>query len=315
MTSLPKRPGYAAKVTLKNLEANYYTITPKRRTVLHEYSVRFDPKEKTARDARFKILRVLQERVFQGISAATIATDFRGIIVTAQALNLPSLNSNDDPTGVLAPENPLSKIAVNTKYWIRLTKSHDIDQLLAYLANPGTGLPNKDEIIKVLNIVVSRLPSSQGGIVTNHGKNYFKMDQNPLFLDNTENITALYGLTSSVRTSTNRLLLNVNAITAAYVVPKPLLQFKGAYRDDLETFAKTIRSTRVQHEFRQTVESKKKKEPFTSRLVTKTVQSIARWDPIRKTAADASATFKREHNGTETWISVKDYFDECKILI
>ena len=311
--TLPTRPNYTGIAQFNTVQANYYTITPKAGMVLHEYSVRFDPKEKTARDGRYKILRVLQEQIFQGVPDATVATDFRGIIVTAQALNFPTLNDSGDPTGVLAPENPDSKTAVNTKYWIQHTKSHAIDQLVAYLKNPGAGLSNRDEIVKILNIVISRQPSNQAGIVAHRGKNFFQMTQakqgKPLLLDKTGNFTALYGYSASVRTTTDRLLLNVNAVTAAYVVPKPLLDFKNAYGNDLETFAKTVRSLRVQYELRQTVESIRKKEPFTKRLMTKTVLGLARWNQERRIAGNASATFKLEEDGKTTLISVKDYFE------
>ena len=301
---LPRRPGYGTVGRAVILRTNYFQIIPKRDLQIFRYHVDIIPGTKVARKKR-RILDLLVETVPALASARpAIATDRSSIIVTLKKLALGSTDSVEGQLMYYEAEEvgPKQEKPTVYEYKIQYTNTVSVEELLNYLSstNHATQYDDKEAVLQALNIAMMRKPMADPKVSGSVRLNRF-FPTDSVLGQLGGGLIAVQGYYTSVRTSTLRLLLNVNSITATFyppiIVSDLIKQFKAANRDGsvkLSTFLKGLR-VEVKH-------LKTKKEMYRTRVIA----GIAR-DPVLGANAKQVKFTWTEKNET---VSVERYFSK-----
>lgn len=266
---LPLRPGHGVEGTVVHLRTNYFkiTINPGKKLFKYTFTLTAKYKEPSKKDApkekpkqplippersrkrRQALALLLQHSDFRSIGHG-VATDYGTIIITSKELPL-----DDDGTkeyNVVYREvedrEPASNPIIYT-FTISYLGLVPTTELLRYLASTPTDpsdFTGKDDAIQALNIIVARTPNFNPGVFQSGNNKFFHYPTDPSTYDDLGGgLIAVRGYYSSVRTSTLRILLNVNAQTSPFypaVNVLDLIQKHG--RDDriaLENFLHLLR--------------------------------------------------------------------------
>ena len=283
-TALPLRPGYGKEGQPFVLRTNYFKIEIKKQDIFR-YTVAYKKQEsgtKTVkgkgpargqgsatqtdqpqslgpRKRRVLFTNILRDPFFNNASLRDcLATDYAQIILSTKRLDLGPTNARtfdivyreiDGSNANRSPDN----------YEVQI--SHDMiikpDELLRYLAalpSDESEFPEKGDAVQALNIIISRAPNENPRICQSGQNKFFESPEWPNMSEatvGTFNLTgalmAIRGYYSSVRTSTNRILLNVNAQCTAFYPAIPLLELMSMYGVnaatwmDLERFLRGLR--------------------------------------------------------------------------
>ncbi|SLM41349.1 Stem cell self-renewal protein Piwi [Lasallia pustulata] len=234
---MPYRPGYGTLGSKVILRTNYFQVMLSDKDLqLFRYAVEVVPEPGPARKRKRAFELFIQNAPFLTGLRPAVATDNRATIITTQKLKLGS----DDRASYIVPyyeadeEGPDAQRPVNLTFKIQYVKALSVQELLTYLSDTGGSAryDDKDELLQTLNIAMARKPSSSPDMAVLPGANkFFPMSQAASNLGG--GLIALRGYYTSVRTSTLRLLVNVNSITAAFYREGPLLELMRQFRDDL----------------------------------------------------------------------------------
>ena len=262
------------------LRTNYLSVTLDMKKEVFRYDVTIEPASakmpalKNIRKRR-QVYKILfeGERDFQMLSDG-FATDYAGNLITGGRLYGQSLphkryeveyrneleELRDDNEGTQPDER---------KYWVTVTFSGmvPIAELIKYIGSRPNDLSNSDarlEAIQAMNIIVAGSPNKED-TVFQAGQNKFFLyprgdPKKPTQLDDNfylgNGLIAVRGYYSSIRTSTSRILLNLNAQCSAFYPEINLLslmhRFAGgppipnAKLSELETFIRRLRVSTVQ---------------------------------------------------------------------
>lgn len=237
---LPLRPGHGVKGTVVHLRTNYFKMTINAGKKLFKYTLTLtvkykEPKKEAkagkalkspavpperSRKRRQALALLFQHPDFRSIGHG-VATDYGSIIITSKELPL-----NEDRTKEyiviyreVEDQEPASNPII---YTFRLSYGGLIPttELLRYLASTPTDpsdFTGKDDAIQALNIIVARTPNFNPGVFQSGKNKFFHYPTNPNTYDSLGGgLIAVRGYYSSVRTSTLRTLLNVNAQTSPF---------------------------------------------------------------------------------------------------
>jgi eukaryotic translation initiation factor 2C len=236
---LPTRPAYGTMGKAIVLYTNYFELKgiDPNATALYRYSVNFQPDDKMPKPKKKRLVELLLQTVpFAGTS---VASDWAQILVTRKkiglkdgraAVKLEWYPADGEPLPAKSPDEP-----------DRVTRSRDrntfqalveeigtvsIQDLLNDLAQPTSNYPMKLETIQALNVIMAHGPSSDRNIAVAGGNRFYPFGTHPQlqFADLGGGLQALRGYFSSVRTSVNRILVNVNVATGAFYKSGPLLE-------------------------------------------------------------------------------------------
>lgn len=230
---LPGRPSYGTQGRPIVLRTNYFNMLSQPGAKIFRYQLDISPKlvdERTGRVQRRKIRRLIQ-LVIQNtppLQGSGIATDYAKLVFSAKQLSLED-GSRTLKQRYYEPEDqgpgPKSK-----DYLVKITEdgSLSVQELVDYLSSPA-GVTSagfdKAEILQALNIIMMRTanddPTSYGSTTRNK---FYRLpeDKSPGF-DLGGGLVALKGFYTSVRTSTLRILVNVNVANAAFYPAMNLL--------------------------------------------------------------------------------------------
>ena len=307
-SNLPQRPGYGTLGLPIILRTNYFHLLPKPEKKLFKYAVEIDPKEQAARKKRRILTLFLQIPQIRALGYG-VATDYSSSIVTSVELDLGKDGRREfkidyyDKEDVLPgqafqpdPAHPPKRYTIK----IQSTGRVDIPELLEYLdstpANQNSGWDAKSETIQALNIIMARNPNFNENVVISSGNKFYDFPVKPpeerdnngkLVLENSlgGGLFALKGFYSSVRTSTLRVLLNVNVCTSAFYPAIGLLDLihlrvgrvdrltEADYRK-LEVFLKKLR-----------VSTNHVKKDGARLTFVKTIRGLARHPTVRQQLA------------------------------
>ena len=256
-SNLPDRPGYGTLGRSIVLRTNYFHLLPKPDMKVFKYSVEIvqkvkkpDPEGKVT-DKEEKVTGARRiRRIFTLLLENTgplqelgngIATDYKSMVVTSKELNLGDDGRKEIPLTYYEKEHVLPGQTVQPgdprtrKYIVRLQTNGRvaIPELLDYLdstpASQSSYLDGKSDTIQALNIIIAQTPNSSNNVVTSGGNKFFLYPTPfPSRSNQVDNLggglIALKGYYSSVRTSTLRVLLNVNVCTSAFYPAINLLE-------------------------------------------------------------------------------------------
>ncbi|KAI9779870.1 MAG: hypothetical protein M1839_007183 [Geoglossum umbratile] len=222
-------PGDSWKIILR---ANYFRLVPRPEQVWYRYWVDLAP-DKTVKRKRRRIFTLLLNHDRFAAERACMATDYGNIIISAKKLVLGDGDRAvveivyvDSDQGSPAPN------ATRYKAKIQMTGDLAVTNLLQYLSSPAPDAfyEGKEEMIQALNIVMARHVNANPDVVPIAGNNFFPLLGGANQHDLRGGLIALRGYYTSVRTSTLRIILNVNVCTAAFLQPGPLLDLLRRYR-------------------------------------------------------------------------------------
>ncbi|KAL8656727.1 MAG: hypothetical protein Q9210_000068 [Variospora velana] len=243
-----------------------------------------DP-EKKNRTNRRKTRRLVELLFINNpqLHGSGFATDYGKFIVTAKKLPLEGREIELQQRYYEAEETGPRPNATNYKITISNERSFPIQQLLDYISSPpgvtSAGF-DKSEIIQVLNIVMTRTANQAPNIYGGGDRNkFYDYPNNPsAYRSLGRGLIALKGFYTSIRTSTLRVLVNINVANAAFYPATNLLglmqlhtgNFAHARASGLEAF---IRLLKVSHRY---INMKKPGDPQSGVKRVKTVLGFSR---------------------------------------
>ena len=233
---LPLRPGHGIKGTEIYLRTNYFRMTADDEKKLFKYifalTAKYEgpPKDTNkkvlaippgrSRDLRQALTLLFEQPDFQR-EGLMVATDFASTIITSK--QLPTAGNGMKDYKVVYREVEDQENASNPLICtLKLSYGGLVPttELLAYLASTPINPSNftgKDDAIQTLNIIVARTPNLHPGVFQSGTNKFIDYPTDPGKYNELGNgLTAVRGYYSSVRTSTLRTLLNVNAQTSPF---------------------------------------------------------------------------------------------------
>lgn len=255
--TLARRPGYGTRGREVILRTNYFELDTKagNDVELYRYHVQIQP-ELTGFRRRRAMTLLLEQPGLQG-GKSLIASDYRSIIVTPQLIpgfqgDSKSFSFKYFDEDEKTPSENAKLLVLNVKF----VKKVNVSGLKNYLVNSGNAV-EKEDILHSLNIVLSKT-ASDSTTIKDFGNKFFPVSGTPgTVLDTDEEdvglgylggaLMALRGYYVSTRTSTARLMVNVNVCTAAFFRSWSLVRLFQAFRMrnqsqyDLAKFIKGLR--------------------------------------------------------------------------
>ncbi|KAL8789958.1 MAG: hypothetical protein Q9213_000844 [Squamulea squamosa] len=234
--TLPARPSYGTQGRPIVLRTNYFSMLTTPGAEIYRYKLEITPKIETklGRPIRRKTRRLVELLIKSNkiLAVPGVATDFSKLLFTAKQLPL------ENGTKILQQqysepedETPLPNA---TTYQVQITQDGaiSVQQLVDYISSPAgitTAGFDKAEVLQALNIIMTRTANDNtkiyGGGTTNK---FYQLPKggNPGF-DLGGGLVALKGFYTSVRTSTLRILVNINVANAAFY---PAINLLGLMR-------------------------------------------------------------------------------------
>lgn len=234
---LPKRPAYGTAGRPTVLFTNYVKLEGiKPDTTFYRYSVAFQPDNEIKKAKKRRLIEQLMNMPpFAGIP---IASDWAQVLIGPKKVPLAKKRdsfkiewypADGDPLPSQTPDEA-PRIAQSRKKnthtaLIEELATVSVADLLKDLSQPGMTYPLKLETIQALNVVMAHGPSSDPNIATAGGNKFYPFGVHPQVqtMPLGGGLMAARGYFSSVRTSVNRILVNVNVATGAFYKSGPLL--------------------------------------------------------------------------------------------
>jgi eukaryotic translation initiation factor 2C len=235
---LPTRPAYGTNGKAIVLYTNYFELKgvgPN--TELYRYSLSFQPDSEMPKPKKKRLVELLLKMApFAGLP---IASDWAQILVSPNKIPLNDKRGAYKLEWYPADGKPFPVQSLNESENLKHARRKNTHQalveelgtvsmrdLLNDLSQPTSSYPLKLETIQALNIIMAYGPSSQRDITTAGGNKFYPFGTHPqLQIANLGGgLQALRGYFSSVRTSVNRILVNVNVATGAFYKSGPLLE-------------------------------------------------------------------------------------------
>ena len=232
--TLPLRTSYGKIGAQISLWTNYFEVIADPGVILWKYSLLIDP-EKPPRKALVKRQRrrllylLLQEPFFQALGNA-VTTDFNEIMITTKNI----IDSNEKvkqirvvyweiEDGTPSPDSakPAPAYIITIKLLQSVNLCDFVDYLKAAATDASGAIHNKENAVELLNVIVAHSPHISG-LVALGGNRFYNYPVNPQWgnrYDLGGGLMAVRGYFASVRTSTQRALINVHTQTSAFYPP------------------------------------------------------------------------------------------------
>lgn len=243
----PGRPGHGTKGISIVLRANYLHLktafeTGKQEVPLYRYAVGTIGGEKLSKPKmRLLVTNLIRDPLFAG---RQVATDYAGIIVTTKKLDLGPADRKQGKIEVIDPALPAFRGPDNAQAQeakSRRTKGYELSKTgefsLADLVRSlqavqaGAWFGARVDIVQLLNIVIGQSPNDTPNVYSLGQNKCYPGVGSPLMeqVDITGGLQALRGYYASVRTSSNRILVNLNVASAAFYKAGPLMDLVSEY--------------------------------------------------------------------------------------
>lgn len=203
---------------------------------IFRYQIQINPKivTKTSRDGTPRTNRRKTRRLIQLLIQNTpplqglgVATDFQTLLFSAKKLYLEN-GSRTLQQRYYEPEED-GPGPRSTNHQIKITEdgSISVQQLVDYLSSPPgvtSQTFDKGKILQALNIIITRTANNNPTVYGSGASNkFYRLPERGLGFDLGSGLVALKGFYTSVRTSTLRVLVNINVANAAFYPAMNLL--------------------------------------------------------------------------------------------
>ncbi|KAG9961030.1 Piwi-domain-containing protein, partial [Aureobasidium melanogenum] len=243
----PGRPDHGTKGVSIVLRANYLHLktafeTGKQEVPLFRYAVGTVGGERLSKPKmRLLVTNLIRDPLFAG---RQVATDYASIIVTTKKLDLGPAHRKRGKIELIDPALPAFQGPDNAQAQearSRRTKGYELSKTgefsLADLVRAlqavqaGAWFGGQGDVIQLLNIVLSKVSNDTANVYSLVQNKYYPGLGSPLMdqVDITGGLQALRGYYASVRTSSNRILVNLNVTSAAFYKPGPLTDLVSEY--------------------------------------------------------------------------------------
>lgn len=327
-SKLPSRPAYGTAGRPIVLFTNYFELKGiKPDTTLYRYSVAFHDASDLPKPKKRRIIELLLE--VKPFADYKVASDGAQILISTEKIPLEAdrnysiewypKDGEPIPPATADETDKRKELRRKSTYRIKVEGLTDVslNGLLKDLAQPTTTYPLKLETIQALNVIMAHGPSSDSNIATAGGNKFYPFGIHPQMqsADLGSGLHALRGYFSSVRTSVNRILVNVNVATGAFYKAGPLLDrmeevSNGPPSNDFHhrRMSAFFRKLRIETNYIHDTDNKGKVRMGKNGPLTKRkVHVIADFSSFGKHAENI--TFSEVgKDGKVTKVSVKDYF-------
>ncbi|KAF2003697.1 Piwi-domain-containing protein [Amniculicola lignicola CBS 123094] len=234
---LPRRPGYGTKGKPITLWTNYLHLESlKKDTALYRYSVSFIPNNEIPKPKKKRLIQLLLGTA--PFSQVDCASDWAQVIISMNKIKLDAKRNEYKIEWFPADGEPLPAASPGDSDQIKASRKRNtfclgveeigtvsLGELMKDLSNPSTMYPLRLETIQALNVLLAQGPSTDAQIATAGGNRFYPFGRHPQMesMSLGGGLQALRGYFSSVRTSINRILVNVNVATAAFYNHGPLI--------------------------------------------------------------------------------------------
>jgi eukaryotic translation initiation factor 2C len=237
------RPAHATKGQQIILRSNFFEISPRQNIVFYRYSISIEPlrdpkgnEKKLSKRSRRRLMQLLLDKQTFKDHAASVASDYASIIISVVKINL---GQEDSKTAAITyfekEETEARKPPLKYNVTVSGNGTIALDRLMAYLYNVEA-LPNypqgengKGDAIQALNIIMSKRAEETPNIVTFGQNKFYAIGDGESMADLGGALFAIRGYYCSVRTSTRRLLVNVNVCTSPFYQLGPLSELMRKY--------------------------------------------------------------------------------------
>ncbi|KAF2468621.1 Piwi-domain-containing protein [Lindgomyces ingoldianus] len=328
----PRRPGYGTAGRSIVLWTNYFDLKGvSKDNCFYLYSVAFQPDNQLSKPKKKRLIQILLERApFASIS---VASDGAQVLVASKEIDLGGSRQTYDIEWY--PTDGKSLPATTSDYFGRRSAARkrntvkllveeigtaSLSELMKDLSAARTTYPLKLEIIQALNIILSYGSSTGSNIATAPQNKFYPLGKHPNF-ENTDlggGLEALRGYFPSVRTSINRILVNVNVATGAFYKSGPLLDLLKEVNygrapngpEEHPRMAAFGRKLRIETNYIPETDRSGKLRKAGDKPVTKRkVHVIGDLSPYKKDSINATFAWTDPNGQTKT-ISVQQYFQQ-----
>ncbi|KAF2036490.1 Piwi-domain-containing protein [Setomelanomma holmii] len=329
----PRRPAYGTAGKAIVLYTNYFElkgINPD--TVLYRYSVAFQPSNEIPKPKKKRLIELLlSSSPFAGLP---IASDWAQILVTPKKVPLESKRKSFKLEWYPADGEPMPAPTPQDSEKIQAARARNTHTALVEeigtvsirdlhndLKQSTSNYPLKLETIQALNVIMAHGPSGERNIATAGGNKFYPFGSHPQLqiADLRGGLQALRGYFSSVRTSVNRILVNVNVATGAFYKSGPLLDVMRDYTgggppsNDFQQrkLAAFVRKLRFETNYipEKDKGGKVKKGPNGKTLTKRKVHTIS--DLSRYGQNATTVKFQQTGaNGAVTQVTIQTYFKQ-----
>ncbi|KAF2021031.1 Piwi-domain-containing protein [Aaosphaeria arxii CBS 175.79] len=321
----PRRPGYGSIGTPIVLWTNYLelnAINPQ--AVFYRYSVVVQGQPDLPKPKKKRLIQLLlKEAPFSNVASTS---DWAQLIVTTQKVKLDGNRASyhiewypNDGEPLPSPEQGEPQERTNARnrstYMLLVEQlgTVSLEELVKDISASGATYPLKMEAIQALNLVMANGPSLDDQIAVAGQNHFYPFGKHPQVQsrDLTFGLQALRGYFSSVRTSVDRIIVNINVATGAFYKPGPLLdmlrelglpaQFAGAH----QKAAGFVRGLRIETNYLPASDKKGK------RIQGKTKRKVHAIIELSRFGQNASNTTfpKTAADGTTRDVTVADHFE------
>ena len=247
----PGRPGHGTKGLPIVLRANYLRLTTafetgKQEVPLFRYAVGTVGGEKLSKPKmRLFVSNILKDPCFNGMQ---VATDYSSIIVTTKKVDLGPADRKQGKVELIDPDLPAftgpdnaqaqeAKSRRTKPFELQKTGEFSLAELVRALqaVKSGSLFEGKADLVQLLNIIIGKTPNESADVYSLGQNKYYPGVGSPL-IEHAEiggGLEALRGYYASVRTSSNRILVNLNVASAAFYKSAPLMnlivEYVGGY--------------------------------------------------------------------------------------
>ncbi|MCJ1459955.1 hypothetical protein MMC28_010334 [Mycoblastus sanguinarius] len=251
---LPPRPGYGTEGRGIILRTNYFAMITNSKARLYKYNVDIKPDPEESKRKRRRIMSLLLSREELRSNGNAVASDYAKTLIAAKELRMGKDGDIKLSIKYLEVEESVPRPNATTyAITISLTGTVVFRELMDYLqstASDQAASYDKGDAIQAMNIVMARFPNISSDVYPSTGNKFFPYPTKKKdYKDLGEGLIAVRGYYASVRTSTLRALVNINAQTSAFYPEcdvKTLMDLHGGTSQMLENFISKLR-VRVTH--------------------------------------------------------------------
>lgn len=336
--ALPIRPAYGTAGRAIVLYTNYFElkgISPK--TDLYRYSLAFQPDDKIPKARKRRLVEILlQTAPFEGLP---VASDWAQILVSPKKIPIEGGRASYSIEWYPADGGPLPAAGPDETDRVKDARKRStykalvvelgtvsLGELLDDVSTPTSNYSLKLETIQALNVLMTHGPSSESNIATAGGNKFYPFGNHPQLqcADLGSGLQALRGYFTSVRTSVNRLLVNVNVATGAFYKAGPLLDvmrdFTGGQSPSSDAqhrkLTAFVRLLKFETNYMPDRDNKGKVKMSNGKQLTKRkVHVITTLSSFSKNSTNVTF-IETDKNGKNTKLSIADYFRrQYKIIL
>ena len=220
------RPSYGREGESIELWTNHLQVHVSGAQNIYRYQVDMRPKmEPKSRKVKRFFWILCDHRSFGGIS---VATDYAQFLLTTKPLNLGAQEQIQIDVQYFESETP--GILSNIQTRVRLEQKFSMGNVLHDLSSASYAYPDKPEAVQALNVLLSDTMTKDPDVRQLGKSKHFPLNgPDTRSWDLSAGVEARGGFFVSARTSTGRLLLNVNPTCGAFYKPGTLANLIAAF--------------------------------------------------------------------------------------